>query len=254
MDDNRILRDQFTFYRSFWEAMKALPMKDRLPFVMAVGSYVFEETVEEPVGAALASFLLVRPVLDKANKRAANGKRGGSKPKANSRQNGSKTEANGKQTANEIEGEGEVEVESESENDSSLPPAPLSGGTPSPDKPAPQAKPKPGKPQEENWGFGPELTDAFRAWIRYKDEKRQGYKPEGLRALVTETRHNAERYGEAQVAALIRKCMSANWQGIIWERLERMPKEGRNRQAECGGDVSWMKGLIEKRKGQEGGT
>ena len=29
-------RDQFTFYRSFWEALKVLPKKDQLPFVTAI--------------------------------------------------------------------------------------------------------------------------------------------------------------------------------------------------------------------------
>ena len=29
-------REQFTFYRSFWEAMKALPQRDQLPFIKAV--------------------------------------------------------------------------------------------------------------------------------------------------------------------------------------------------------------------------
>ena len=35
-------RDQFTFYRSFWEALKVLPKKDQLPFVTAICTYVFE--------------------------------------------------------------------------------------------------------------------------------------------------------------------------------------------------------------------
>ncbi len=91
-------RGQFTFYRSFWEALKALPKKDRLPFVMAICAYAFEEDIPQLTGAASASFLLIKPILDKANKRAASGREGGSKRKAN-----------GKQTANEIEGEKEVE-------------------------------------------------------------------------------------------------------------------------------------------------
>lgn len=122
-------REQFTFYRSFWEAMKALPKKDQLPFVMAVCSYALDGESKPLTGAPYASFLLVKPVLDKASKRASNGKQGGSKPKANRKQTESKTEANEKQTESQKEGEkereGEREVEVEVEGDTPhIPPPP----------------------------------------------------------------------------------------------------------------------------------
>ena len=102
-------RDQFTFYRSFWEALKVLPKKDQLPVVTAICTYVFEGESKPLTGQASASFLLVKPILDKASKKAANGKRGGSKPKANRKQTESNIEG-------EIEVEGEVEREEENEN------------------------------------------------------------------------------------------------------------------------------------------
>lgn len=75
-------------------------------------------------------------------------------------------------------------------------------------------------PGQEDYGFGPELAAAFDDWLKYKREKRQEYKPTGLTSLVSQVRNNAVKYGETVVAALIRKCMAANWQGIIWEKLE----------------------------------
>lgn len=112
-------REQFTFYRSFWEALKALPKKDQLPFVMAVCSYALDGESKPISGAPYASFLLVKPILDKASKKAANGKQGGSKPKANGKQTGSKPN----QTESHIEGEEEIEGEREMEGDN--PPTPL---------------------------------------------------------------------------------------------------------------------------------
>lgn len=110
-------REQFTFYRSFWDALKELPKKDQLPFVMAICSYAFDEESKPLTGAASASFLLVKPILDKASKKAANGKQGGSKPKASRKQIASKKEGE-----EEIEKEGEIELEVESE---CYPPTPL---------------------------------------------------------------------------------------------------------------------------------
>lgn len=74
-------------------------------------------------------------------------------------------------------------------------------------------------------GFSPALQSALESWLRYKAEKHQSYKPEGLKALIGEIRNNAARYGEDAVIGLIGKCMSSNWQGIIWDRLKKAEAE-----------------------------
>lgn len=76
-------------------------------------------------------------------------------------------------------------------------------------------------PPQGETGVGDELQSAFEAWLDYKSEKRQGYKPTGLKALITEIQHNAAKFGEIAVANLIRTCMASNWQGIIFANLEK---------------------------------
>ena len=76
-------------------------------------------------------------------------------------------------------------------------------------------------PPQGETGFGDDLQSAFEAWLAYKTEKRQGYQPTGLKSLVTEIRNNAQHYGEAAVAKLIRECMASNWRGIIFDRLKQ---------------------------------
>ena len=68
-------------------------------------------------------------------------------------------------------------------------------------------------------------------WLQYKTEKRDPYKPQGLKSLVTEIKNNADRYGDAAVIELIRQCMSNNYRGIIFDRLKKQPD------AERGGNV-----------------
>ena len=109
-------RKQFTFYRSFWEAVKTLPKKDRLPVLEAIISYALDGTVPQGLTTGQSAFfLLVKPNLDAARRKAESGKQGGSKKKANA----SKPQANSKQTEskkeNEIENENEVEIEKENE-------------------------------------------------------------------------------------------------------------------------------------------
>lgn len=115
-------RGQFTFYRSFWEAVKGLPKKDKLPILEAIIAYALDGI--EPSGLSqsqFAFFLLVKPTLDSSRKKAANGKQAKNKPKANRKQTESKTQSNDKQTVNEKEKEyeieNEIEIERENEKD-----------------------------------------------------------------------------------------------------------------------------------------
>ena len=104
-------RNQFTFYRSFWGAIKSLPKKDRLPILEAIIEYALDGKAPSGLSQSQSAFfLLVKPNLDSARKKSANGKRGGSKLKANGKQNASKNEY---EKENEIEIEGEEEKEKE---------------------------------------------------------------------------------------------------------------------------------------------
>lgn len=82
--------------------------------------------------------------------------------------------------------------------------------------------------------FSPKLQEAVNSWLQYKAEKRQPYKPTGQQALMAEIKRNVETYGEDAVIELIKKCMSANWQGIIFDRLKK-PTE-----ATTGDKNAWM--------------
>lgn len=98
-------RKQFTFYRSYFDAIQKMCKRDQGAVLMAICSYAIYGA--EPAGlsaAASTAFTLIRPTLDSGRKKAASGKQGGSKPKAKR-----------KQTAREKEYEGEYEKEYEYE-------------------------------------------------------------------------------------------------------------------------------------------
>ena len=83
--------------------------------------------------------------------------------------------------------------------------------------------------------FSPALSAAFANWLQYKREKRQDYKPTGLQSLVAKVQKAAETYGEQAVIDLIGECMANNWQGIIFDRLER--GAARNPSGKNGGNI-----------------
>lgn len=79
-------------------------------------------------------------------------------------------------------------------------------------------KPEQADPVAER-GFSPLVEAKVREWLQYKSERREGYKPTGLRNLLSEIANNVAKHGEAAVVELIGVCMSSNWAGIIWDRL-----------------------------------
>lgn len=104
-------RKQFTFYRSYYEAIKHLPEREKAKVLMAILSYALDDLMPEGLsGAALSVFTLIRPTLDSGRVKAQNRL---NKTKTNEEQNENKTESNAQQTRKEKEREKEKEVERE---------------------------------------------------------------------------------------------------------------------------------------------
>lgn len=102
-------RNQFTFYRSYRDALRALNAKDFKAVVLAICDYALDESEPCLSGVPHAVFTLIRPTLDSGRNKAANRQ---NKIKTKEGQSGNKSE----QTRKEKEGE----KEREKENDSSL--------------------------------------------------------------------------------------------------------------------------------------
>ena len=58
-------------------------------------------------------------------------------------------------------------------------------------------------------------------WIKYKTEKKQHYKPQGLKSLLSQIQNNVTTYGSEAVTKTITESMASNYQGIVWDKLER---------------------------------
>ena len=89
-------------------------------------------------------------------------------------------------------------------------------------------------------GFSLDLEEAVKDWMTYKAEKRQAYKETGFKNLLSQIKGNAERYGDWAVAQLIRECMASNWQGIIFDRLQKEKNSNRSGTGN-GNGVDWSR-------------
>ena len=195
-------RDQFTFYRSFWDATKALPKKDQLSFLTAICSYAFGDDWKPPTGSAYASFLLVKPILDKAAKKAANGKQKGIKSKANQKQNGSKQEANDDQTENNKEGD--VEGDVEGENECSLSPLPPLGK---------ESAEKKQDPFSVFAGDDKDLLHAFREFEKMRVKLKKPLTDHAKELTIADLKKLSAN--PAEWVAILDQSVQRSWQGVF---------------------------------------
>ncbi len=72
------------------------------------------------------------------------------------------------------------------------------------------------------------LSDSLQAkmseWIKYKTERKEPYKEQGMKSLLRQVENKAMQYGDDAVYSLIDECMANNWKGIIFDRLQNQRK------------------------------
>lgn len=133
-------RKQFTWYRSYYDALKELPAEEFRAIVLAVCAYALDGEEPELSGVARAIFTLIRPTLEVGRSKAENRSRAeqtslsaeqtGNRPEQ-TKNKPEQTQNKRKQTDNKPEQtrkekEKEKEREKESENDSYCSPPPPS--------------------------------------------------------------------------------------------------------------------------------
>lgn len=133
-------RKQFTWYRSYYDALKEIPAEEFRAIVLAVCAYALDGEEPELSGVARAIFTLIRPTLEVGRSKAENRSRAeqtslsaeqtGNRPEQ-TKNKPEQTQNKRKQTDNKPEQtrkekEREKEREKESENDSYCSPPPPS--------------------------------------------------------------------------------------------------------------------------------
>ena len=80
--------------------------------------------------------------------------------------------------------------------------------------------------------FGEVLAPAVDDWLSYKQERREAYKPTGLKSFLSRVEREAQEHGDQAVADVIQLAMSNGWRGIVWEKLTQ--KDGRRNEQNAG--------------------
>lgn len=93
-----VMRDSMVFYRSYMEALSALPEEQRRRLFDAIIAYSLDDVIPDFEGVDKALFLLIKPQVDANNKRYENGKKGAESGKMGGRPPKNKQENNPNET------------------------------------------------------------------------------------------------------------------------------------------------------------
>ena len=92
------------------------------------------------------------------------------------------------------------------------------------------AKKAPGRKTAPDWQsmmaeypFSSAVREAILEWLRYKSERREPYRTQGLRSLLRQLDASCQQYGDDAVVQLIGQCMASGWKGLIFDRLRTAP-------------------------------
>lgn len=230
-------RAYFTFFKSFYDAINMLTDKAvQADAYRALCEYAL--TGEEPdlsgvSDVVAAIFVMARPNIDTSRKKAESGKAGGKATQSGGEADASEGEAN----------------ESNDEANRSKPQANASktkANASKTKKPASEIGDRSkeigdrkkelgvevgvGSREREYEGEGadalpPVLRKAVAEWLAYKRERREAYKPTGLKSLMTQIERACALHGPEAVAELIHDCMASGYRGITFDRLERRSRD-----------------------------
>lgn len=67
--------------------------------------------------------------------------------------------------------------------------------------------------------ISPELQESMETWLKYKTERRESYKEQGLRALMKKASESEKEHGTSAVIEIIESSMANRYAGITWDRL-----------------------------------
>ena len=212
------MRDSFVFYSGWYMAISNLPEEERVKAYDAIMQYALFEEEPEPGTIAAAIFMMAKPLIDKNRKRYENGCRGadygkrGGRPKKenpdqenkNPKETPNKPQENPKETPNR-----ENKTRNDNVNDNE--------NVNVKEKPSKEGKKKTDPVSDSD--MSEPMKDKVREWLRYKNERREPYKPTGLQTLVNRIAKEERAHGTGAVMRLIDDSMSNGWRGIIWDRL-----------------------------------
>ena len=71
-----------------------------------------------------------------------------------------------------------------------------------------------------------QVKESMKEWLAYKLERKEPYKPIGFKNLIAEVYNRTKKHGDSTVIEVMKRSMSNNWKGIIWDTIDKKQFKG----------------------------
>lgn len=78
---------------------------------------------------------------------------------------------------------------------------------------------------KDDYIFSSDMAEKLEEWFKYKTERKEPYKEQGMKSLLRQIENNSIHHGEAAVCQLIDDSMANGWKGIIFDRLKKPARQ-----------------------------
>lgn len=72
-----------------------------------------------------------------------------------------------------------------------------------------------------NNNYSSELKETIKTWLDYKLERKEIYKQQGFKSLLTQIKNKVNKFGEDKVIEVITTSMASNYKGITFDKLKK---------------------------------
>ena len=86
-----------------------------------------------------------------------------------------------------------------------------------------------------DYAISPMLADKLREWFKYKTERKEPYKEQGMKSLLRQIENHCSQYGDKALVDLIEDSMANGWKGIIFDRLKQKTAQNTQQPYQGGG-------------------
>ena len=235
-------KNTFLLYKDWKPLIDACTAEQAGDILKGIYAYVCEGEAPEFENPLIAGFFeMIRQAIDE-NDSAWAEKREKAKKAIQARWE--KKRAEEAEKAQEEPAQEAQEPERDGEDTETIPEKPAEDQEPQPaPAPKPQKEPEKKKAKSSQAGprisartifnacllaypISPELQATMESWLKYKTERRESYKEQGLRGVMKKASESEKEYGTSAVVEIIEASMANNYQGITWDRLRGRASPG----------------------------
>lgn len=238
-------KNRFYLYTEYINYLDGMTDADQALLFRTILKYENGMEIEELTPAVNAVFSFIKKRLDNNRQeyeKTCEARREAGKVGAEAKQSKCKQmQANAskrKQTKADNDNDNDIDTDYVKENDKDTLTGNNTPPTPPPGKPTRETQEQIFDRLIEDQNVGVEMEKVLREWLKYKSERKETYKPTGMKNMISQVQNAVYQFGELAVMDRIKQAMANGWKGMNLDKMENNKASPQRRMDEVNDMIS----------------